>query len=199
MANQINQDQITAKLSQIQSKGLESTFSLSEAALENAEKLAALNYAASKEALVNAQDNFQAVLTAKDPKQVTELMSVEALQEVSDLATDYQRKVTQVLRDSNKEFASVVDASIDEIQSSVQDWMNTLASNAPAGSDVFVSAFKTSYGSMLQGFEQFRAASKEALATAEKSADQAMDTVKGQINQVKKASTPASRGRKAAK
>jgi len=51
----------------------------------------------------------------------------------------------------------------------------------------------------LQGFEQFRAASKEALATAEKSADQAMDTVKGQINQVKKASTPASRGRKAAK
>ncbi|MCX7244468.1 MAG: phasin family protein [Burkholderiales bacterium] len=195
----MNQDQITAKLSQIQSKGLESTFSLSEAALENAEKLAALNYAASKEALVNAQDNFQAVLTAKDPKQVTELMSVEALQEVSDLATDYQRKVTQVLRDSNKEFASVVDASIDEIQSSVQDWMNTLASNAPAGSDVFVSAFKTSYGSMLQGFEQFRAASKEALATAEKSADQAMDTVKGQINQVKKASTPASRGRKAAK
>lgn len=195
----MNQDQITAKLSQIQSKGLESTFSLSEAALENAEKLAALNYAASKEALVNAQDNFQAVLTAKDPKQVTELMSVEALQEVSDLATDYQHKVTQVLRDSNKEFASVVDASIDEIQSSVQDWMNTLASNAPAGSDVFVSAFKTSYGSMLQGFEQFRAASKEALATAEKSADQAMDTVKGQINQVKKASTPASRGRKAAK
>ncbi len=195
----MNQDQITAKLSQIQSKGLESTFSLSEAALENAEKLAALNYAASKEALVNAQDNFQAVLTAKDPKQVTELMSVEALQEVSDLATDYQRKVTQVLRDSNKEFASVVDASIDEIQSSVQDWMNTLASNAPAGSDVFVSAFKTSYGSMLQGFEQFRAASKEALATAEKSADQAMDTVKGQINQVKKASTPASRGRQAAK
>ena len=50
----MNQEQITAKLSQIQSKGLESTFSLSEAALENAEKLAALNYAASKEALVNA-------------------------------------------------------------------------------------------------------------------------------------------------
>ena len=33
----MNQDQITAKLSQIQNKGLESTFSLSEAALENAE------------------------------------------------------------------------------------------------------------------------------------------------------------------
>ena len=70
----MNQEQITAKLSQINSKGLESSFSLSEAALENAEKLAALNYAASKEALVNAQDSFQAVLTAKDPKQVTEMI-----------------------------------------------------------------------------------------------------------------------------
>jgi len=199
MENQMNQDQITAKLSQIQSKGLESTFSLSEAALENAEKLAALNYAASKDALVNAQDSFQAVLTAKDPKQVTEMMSVDALQEVSDQASDYQRKVTQLLRDSNKEFVNVVDASIDEIQASAQDWMNTMASNAPVGSDVFVSAFKTSFGSVLQGFEQFRAASKEAMATVEKNADQAMDSVKGQLNQVKKATTPASRGRKAAK
>ena len=49
----MNQDQITAKLSQINSKGLEATFSLSEAALENAQKLAELNYAASKDALVN--------------------------------------------------------------------------------------------------------------------------------------------------
>ena len=120
----MNQDQITAKLSQIQSKGLESTFSLSEAALENAEKLAALNYAASKDVLVNAQDSFQAVLTAKDPKQVTEMMSVDALQEVSDQASDYQRKVTQLLRDSNKEFVNVVDASIDEIQADMNAVIN---------------------------------------------------------------------------
>jgi len=50
----------------------------------------------------------------------------------------------------------------------------------------------------LQGFEQFRAASKEAFATAEKTADQAVDAVQGQIAQVKKVATPASRGRKAA-
>ena len=43
----MNQDQITAQLSQINSKGLEASFSLSEAALENAQKLAELNYAAS--------------------------------------------------------------------------------------------------------------------------------------------------------
>lgn len=194
----MNQEQITTKLSQINSKGLEASFSLSEAALVNAQKLAELNYAASKDALVNAQDGFQQVLTAKDPKQVTELLNAETLQAAGNQAAAYQKKVSKVLRDSNKEFANVVDASIDQLQDGFQDWINTVASNAPAGSETFISSFKTVYGSALQGFEQFRAASKEAFATAEKTADQALETVQGQIAQVKKAATPASRSRKAA-
>jgi len=192
----MNQDQITAKLSQMNSKGLETSFSLSEAALENAQKLAELNYAASKDVLVNAQDGIQQVLSAKDPKEVTELLSAETLQAASNQAVAYQKKVSKVLREGNKEFANVVDASIDQLQDGFQDWMNTVAANAPAGSDVFLSSFKTAYGSALQGFEQFRAASKEAFATAEKTTDQAIDAVQGQIAQVKKAATPASRARK---
>ena len=194
----MNQEQITAKLSQINSKGLEASFSLSEAALENAQKLAELNYAASKDVLVNAQDGIQLVLTAKDPKQVTELLNAETLQAAGNQAVAYQKKVSKVLRDSNKEFANVVDASIDQLQDGFQDWINTVAANAPAGSDAFLSSFKTVYGSALQGFEQFRAASKEAFATAEKTADQAIEPVQGQIAQVKKAATPASRSRKSA-
>jgi phasin family protein len=194
----MNQDQITAKLSQINSKGLEATFSLSEAALENAQKLAELNYAASKDVLVNAQDGIQQVLTAKDPKQVSEILSADALQSVGSQAVAYQKKVSKVLRDSNKEIANVVEASIDQFQDGLEDWINTVAANAPAGSDVFVSSFKTIYGSALQSFDQFRAVSKEAFAKAEKTADQAIDAIQGQIAQVKKAATPASRARKAA-
>ena len=194
----MNQDQITAKLSQINSKGLEASFTLSEAALENAQKLAELNYAASKDALVNVQDSIQQVLTAKDPKQVTELLSAETLQAASAQAVTYQKKVSKVLRDGNKEFTNVVDASIDQLQDDFQDWINTVTTNAPAGSDAFLSSFKTVYGSALQGFEQFRAASKEAFATAEKTADQAIDAVQGQIAQVKKSATPASRSRRSA-
>ena len=194
----MNQDQITAKLSQINSKGLEATFFLSEAALENAQKLAELNYAASKDALVNVQDGIQQVLTAKDPKQVTELLSTDVLQSAGSQAAAYQKKVSKVLRDSNTEFANVVDASIDQLQDGFQDWINTVTANAPAGSEAFVSSFKTVYGSALQGFEQFRAASKEAFVTAEKTADQAIEAVQGQIAQVKKSTTPASRARKSA-
>jgi phasin family protein len=187
----MNQDQVTAKLSQIQSKNLETVFSLGEAALENAQKLVELNYDASKNALLNAQENIHHVLTAKDPKRVTELIQSDSLQEVGNQAIAHQRKVTKVLRESGKEFANVVEASIEQAQVGMQDWVNTLAANAPAGSDVFVSAFKTSMNSVMQGFEQFREASKDAMATVEKSADQAFEAFQGQLAQVKKAAAPA--------
>jgi hypothetical protein len=47
--------------------------------------------------------------------------------------------------------------------------------------------------SVMQGFEQFREASKDAMATVEKSADQAFEAFQGQIAQVKKAAAPAKR------
>ena len=194
----MNQEQITAKLSQINSKGLEATFSLGEAALENAQKIAELNFAASKDALINTQDSIQQVLAAKDPKQVSEIFTADSLQAAGNQAVAYQKKVSKVLRDGNKELVNVVDESIDQLQDGFQDWINTVVANAPAGSDAFLSSFKTVYGSALQGFEQFRAASKEAFATAEKTADQAIEAVQGQISQVKKSATPASRRRKAA-
>ncbi len=193
----MNQDQVTAKLSQIQNKNLETVFSLGEAAIENAQKLVELNYDASKAALLNAQQNIQQVLNAKDPKQVTDLLQADTLQDVGNQAIAHQRKVTKVLRESGKEFADVVEASIEQAQAGMQDWVNTLAANAPAGSDVFVSAFKTSMNSVMQGIEQFREASKDALLTVEKSADQAFEAFQGQLAQVKKAATPA-KARKAA-
>ena len=194
----MNQDQITAKLSQINSKGLEASFSLSEAALEKAQKLAELNYAASKDVLVNVQDSIQQVLIAKDPKQVTELLSAQTLQAASAQAAAYQKKVSKVLRDGNKELTNVVDASIDQLQDGFQDWINAVTTNTPAGSEAFVSSLKTAYGSALQGFEQFRSASKEAFVTAEKTADQAIEAIQVQIAQVKKSATPASSTRKSA-
>jgi phasin family protein len=187
----MNQDQVTAKFSQIQSKNLETVFSLSEAALENAQKLVELNCDASKAALLNAQENIQQVLSAKDPKQVTELLQADTLQSIGNQAITHQRKVTKVLRDSSKEFALVVEASVEQAQAGMQDWANTLVANAPAGTDVFVSAFKTSMNSVLQGMEQFREASKDALSTVEKSADQALEAFQGQLAQVKRAAVPA--------
>ncbi|SNX28930.1 Phasin protein [Polynucleobacter meluiroseus] len=194
----MNQEHITATLSQINGKGLEATFTLGEVALENAQKLAELHYEASKDALVNTQESMKQVLAAKDPKQVTEMLGTDALQAAGNQVAAYQKKVTQVIRNGNKQLSQTVEANIDHMQAGLQDWVDTLTANAPTGSDAFVSSFKTVYGSVMQGYEQFRAVSKEAFVNAEKSADQAINAVQGQIAQVKKAATPATRTRKAA-
>jgi len=63
---------------------------------------------------VNAQDGIQQILVAKDPRKVTELIIANALQANSKQADAYQRKVTNILRDSTKEFANVLDSGIDQ-------------------------------------------------------------------------------------
>ena len=97
----------------IDSQGLEATVSLGEAALENIQKLAELNYASSKDVLVNTQYDTQKILVAKDPKKVTELILANALQANSKQVVTYQRKVNNVLRDNSKGFANVIDSGID--------------------------------------------------------------------------------------
>jgi len=73
-----------------------------------------LNYTSSEAVLVNAQDGIQQILVAKDPRKVTELIIANALQANSKQADAYQRKVTNILRDSTKEFANVLDSGIDQ-------------------------------------------------------------------------------------
>ena len=73
------------------------------------------------------------------------------------------------------------------------------SANAPAGSDVFVNALKSSVGSALQGFEQFQAAAKEAAAAAEQNAEQAVEAFQGLAAQAKAAAVkPATRAAKPA-
>lgn len=78
------------------------------------QKVAELNYTSSEAVLVNAQDGIQQILVAKDPRKVTELIIANALQANSKQADAYQRKVTNILRDSTKEFANVLDSGIDQ-------------------------------------------------------------------------------------
>jgi phasin family protein len=163
----MNQDQINAKLSQISSKGLENSFALSEAALENAQKLAELNYAASKDALVNVQDSITQVLSAKDPKQVTDLISADLLQDAGTQAAAYQKKVTKVLRESNKELNNVVESSIDQFQKGMQEWINTISANAPAGSEQAVAFFKQAVAASNNAVETVQKAVKQATELAE--------------------------------
>ena len=178
------QNQLNDQIAQAQAKAVESAKHLAQVAVESAQELAEINQAAAKDALAAAQDASSQLLAIKDPQQLAKLAQPETAQEAAKYAAAYQAKVNKIVRNGNKEVAQVVDASIDDARDDL----------VPAGSEAFVSAFKTAFDASLQQFDQVRASATDAFANFEKSVDAAMANFQGQYAVVK----PAAKTRKAA-
>jgi phasin family protein len=190
----MNQDQITAKFTEFQGESFNTAFALSTKALERSQELADINFTATKTVIAEAQDGLEQVLTAKDPQAFTSLLQSDALAPIGTKLAAHQRAVAKIVREGQVELAEVAEAQLEHFQAGIQNWVNTFAANAPAGSDVFVNALKTSVTTSLQGFEQFQAAAKEAVATAEANAEQAVEAIQGFAKQAKSAAVkPATR------
>ena len=188
------QTQLNDQLASAQAKAIETAKHLAQVAVESAQELAEINQAAAKDALVAAQDTSSQLLAIKDPQQLAKLAQPEAAQEAAKYAAAYQAKVNQVVRNGNKEVAQVVDASINDARADLVKFVKEATKTAPAGSEAFVSAFKTAFDSSLQQFDQVRASATDAFANFEKSVDAALANIQGQYAVAK----PAAKSRKAA-
>jgi hypothetical protein len=188
------QNQLNDQLSQVQAKAVENAKYLAQVAVESAKELAEINQAAAKDALVAAQDTSAQLLAIKDAQQLAKLAQPETAQEAAKYAAAYQAKVNKVVRNGNKEVAQVVEASIDDARADMVKFVKEATKTAPAGSEAFVSAFKTAFETSLQQFDQVRASATDAFVNFEKSVDAALANMQGQYAVAK----PAAKGRKAA-
>lgn len=190
----MNYDQITSKFVELNNKNLHSLFALTEKTVERSQKLADINFAATKAMLGETQDSIEAVMSAKDPQELMSLAQEGAFEQLGNKLYAQQQAVAKVVREAGEEVAEMAEVSVEQFQASLKDWVNAFAANAPAGSDAFISALKSSVDTALQGYGQFQAAAKEAVATAEKTAEEAVHALKGQVASVKKAAVkPAAR------
>jgi hypothetical protein len=188
------QNQLSDQFSQAQTKAVENAKYLAQVAVEGAKELAEINQAAAKDALVVAQDASAQLLAIKDAQQFAKLAQPENVQEAAKYAAAYQTKVNKVVRNSNKELAQVVETSIDDARADMVKFVKEATKTAPAGSEAFVSAFKTVFETSLQQFDQVRASATDAFVNFEKSVDAALANVQGQYAVAK----PAAKSRKAA-
>jgi len=188
------QNQLNDQMTQAQAKAVENAKFLAQVAVESAKELAEINQAAAKDALVVAQDASAQLLAIKDAQQLAKLAQPETAQEAAKYAAAYQAKVSKVVRNSNKEVAQVVDASIDDARADMVKFVKEATKTAPAGSEAFVSTLKTVFETSLQQFDQVRASATDAFANFEKSVDAAMSNFQGQYAVAK----PAAKSRKAA-
>ena len=157
--------------------------------LGNAEKLLNLNLSAAKSALAQSIQSAQAAASVKD---VQELFTLRAhLAETGvQTALAYSRTFYELASNAQAEFTAISEETWANYSKGVATWVDTASKSAPAGSDVAVNAFKSTFAATTAAFDQFQRATKQVVNLADASVRAAAASA------VK--STPVKNGRKAA-
>ena len=183
------QTTLNTTLTAAQTKSIESAQTIATLAVQSAEAIAAINYDAAKDVVTAAQAKSAKLIQLKDPKEALQMFDAETAQEAAAHVVGYQNKVNKVLRKNSKEVVSMIDSAIDDSKADLKKFVKEATTQAPAGSEAFVSAFNTVFEASLKSFDQARATSHDAYANFEKTIDAAMSSFHGQV-------APATKSRK---
>jgi phasin family protein len=150
-------------------------------AFAGVEKLVELNLAASKASLNESFSHVQAVLAAKDPKELIALQS-GLLKPLADKSAAYAQHIQTIVTGSGAEFTKALEAKTAEAQKAFASAVETLTKNAPAGSEAAVAAFKNALAAGQNAVETAQSSAKKAVEAAQTNfsaaATQAVDVVK---------------------
>jgi len=182
------------QFAEINKVGYDNAVKLASLSLEKAERLTKLNLQAAKVALEQGVYSANAVAGIKD---VQELVAVRAkLTEAGvQSALGYSRGVYQLASETQAEFSAFAEQAFATYTKGMAAWVEKAAKNAPAGSDVAVTALKSTVAATTAAFDQFSKATKQVVSFADASMRAASANA---ANVAKAATTTAPKGRKAA-
>lgn len=170
-------DTITAA----QKANMQAAEGLATQAYAGAEKFVELNMAAAKAAVSESFSHMQALMGAKDIKDVVELQTA-FLKPLAGKSAAYLEHAKTIATDSSTQLTTAVEAKMAEAQKALGDAVEGMAKNAPAGSEAAVAAFKSAVTASQNAMETAQASMKKASATAQTqfatASKQAMDMAK---------------------
>ncbi len=149
-----------------QKANFETIFGLTQKAFEGLEKLVELNVQASKTVLGESATNAQALMSVKDAQ---ELLSLQAalMQPLAEKTAAYSRQLFEIASGTGSALGKVAEGQAAEAQSKVMALVDSMAKNAPAGSETAVAMMKTTMASATQAMESVQKAVKQAGELAE--------------------------------
>jgi phasin family protein len=180
------------QFAEINKVGYDNAVKLASLSLEKAERLTKLNLQAAKVALEQGVYSANAVAGIKD---VQELVAVRAKLTEAGMqnAMGYSRGVYQIASEAQADFSALAEQAFAMYTKGIAAWVEKAAKNAPAGSDVAVTAMKSTVAATTAAFDQFSKATKQVVSFA----DASMRAASANAANVAKAAT-ATKGRKAA-
>jgi len=139
---------------------------LSSKAFEGVEKLMELNLNAVKSSLEESAANTKQLLAAKDPQEFINLSTSQA-QPTTEKLLAYSRHLASIASNTQAELTQVAEGQIAETNRKVIALFDEVSKNAPAGSEQFVSYFKTAINNANAGYEQISKTTKQAVEALE--------------------------------
>jgi len=145
---------------------VDAMLTLANTALASAERIAALNLNTARSMLEDGVANAKAMLGAKDAQ---EFFSVQAsiAQPSLEKAVAYSRSVYEISAQSKEEISKLIEAQFADFQKQVLALLEKATKNAPAGSDVAVSAVKSAIAADTSAFDSMNKAAKQVADIAE--------------------------------
>ncbi|HUN68624.1 MAG TPA: phasin family protein [Burkholderiales bacterium] len=169
---------VTSK--QLQALGqanLETMLSLAFAQVSMFEKLAGLNVASARTAFEESLAGARALANAKDAQEVLELQNAVA-QPAIENAFLYSRKAYEIAAETNAELSRTSAQRIAHLNENFVSLLDQAARNAPAGSEVAVSAVKQLIGSVNYAYGNLNQIAKQAGDIVEANIEAASKAVK---------------------
>ena len=167
-------------LVKVQQELLKATNNVATTAFEAAKKLAELNMQTAKAGFEESTSQMKALMSAKDPKAVTELlqqMSAQFTNPESGKAAAYAKKVYEISSATGNELTGLIEKQVAATQQQLLVAVDALAKNAPPGSEGVVNLIKqgvvnvnTAYDQIAQGTKQLVEMMETNAANAAKAA-----------------------------
>jgi Phasin protein len=152
-------------------KAIDASRVVSRVAMESAQAIAQINQKATEEFAELIQKRVAELMKAQDPKTAFDFVHAEVLQDAAKEVAHYHQQLLDVLRSGNKEMADIAEVMIQDSKTDLIHFVNDATNNAPAGSEAYVSVFKTSFNNALQNFDLVRAAMADSFSHFEKSVE----------------------------
>lgn len=157
---------------------VEALLAVANAQFSAFEKLANISAGAVKSAFEDSIANTRALLGAKDVQEFVSLQNTLA-QPAIEKAIAYSKSVYEVATQNNTEFTKATERRVTEWNENFVSLLDKAAKNAPAGSDVAVSAVKQMLAAANSAYDNFNKVTKQATEIAEANVAAASETVRG--------------------
>lgn len=137
-----------------QKTAVDTLLSVVNTALASAERVAALNLHATREAFEDIARNGKAALSVKTPQEAMSLPAILAQPHI-EKGVAYTRSVYEITTAAREDATAIVEGKFEAFKKSMAELADKIATTAPVGSEVAIATLKTAVETANQAFARF--------------------------------------------